>query len=204
MLILRQVVCQLIYQSKDLILLGSAYTDCTFFGTAGKSQEEVTNVSCPEFTSSLDVVPTLTVVWHGWYEGSAKLLGYLALKETEAKPPQRLIVQSHFASAGAVHPLVAWWVCQDTACLLAWPWLCQMWPEMLAAFGGGGFDIPQLCMQFLRSLLWQVKIMWELFYELASCFEKIISWDRRGCCLTSENLAANLLLLCISFGHISL
>lgn len=62
MLILRQVVCQLIYQSKYSILLESAYTDCTFFRTPGKSQEEVTNVSRPEFTSSIDVAPTLAVV----------------------------------------------------------------------------------------------------------------------------------------------
>lgn len=62
MLIFKQTVCQLIYQSKGLILLASPYKDLLLFETAGKSQQVVTSLSCPEFTNSSDVAPTLAVV----------------------------------------------------------------------------------------------------------------------------------------------
>lgn len=134
----------------------------------------------------------VALLWWKWGRSSA---------ETGEDQSRRLC--KHCASPLAM----AWWVCQDRACLPAGPQLCQIRPGTLVTSGGGDWHSAAFT-KFFRSLLSQVKSYHELNNELASCFENIINWDVCGCCcLPSENLsttAANILLICILFWSVRL
>lgn len=137
---------------------------------------EVTAKKSSELTGSSDVAPTLAVVWHGWCEGSAKLLGSpsLSLEETGANPQQRLFVPGPFAAQP--QPALQSHGVSDREGLIPWLGLssvrCSQGRELL-------LEVKTLTYHSFASSYWEVFChRWkELIRELASWLGKIINYD---------------------------